>query len=481
MKKLILALAAALSAASALAADSTLVYVFPIREMIAPGVVRLTDKCFRQAAEMEADYIIIDMNTYGGIVESADSIRTRILNSKIPVYVFINNQAVSAGALISVAADRIYMKPGSTMGSATVVDQSGEVMPDKYQSFMRAMMRSTAESHGKRPVVNSRGDTVSWRWVRDPLIAEAMVDPSVVVPGLDDDIKVVNFTAEEAVEWNYCEGNPHTVSELLEMAGIENADIYEYTPTWLDKLIRILTNPALQGILIMFIIGGLYFEIQSPGIGMALGVAILAALLYFAPLYIEGLLNYWEIILFVAGIVLILVEIFATPGFGVLGILGIVCTVLGLTFALIDNDLLKHIPSGAVSVGVALKPLGLVVISLTAGFIAALWLARKFLGSRSKLAMKVVLHTEMTAGEGYVSHTPTETGMVGMSGITVVALRPSGKIEIDGRRWEAAGDNGLFIEKGRPVIVTRREAGILYCVEVRNGRNADSGRNGDSE
>ncbi len=466
MKKFLLLIAfCAASLSVSAAADSTLVYVFPIRETIEPGVVRLTDKCFRHAEEMGACLIIVDMNTYGGVVESADSVRTRILNSKIPVYVFVNNQAVSAGALISVAADRIYMKPGSTMGSATVVDQSGEVMPDKYQSFMRGMMRATAESHGKKPMAGRRGDTVM-KWVRDPLIAEAMVDPTIAVPGLIDGTKVVNFTAEEAVRWGYCEGNPATVKELVAMAGVENPVIYEYTPTWLDKLMRILTSPALQGILIMFIIGGIYFEIQSPGIGLALGVAVLAALLYFAPLYIEGVVKYWEIILFVAGIALIFVEIFATPGFGVLGILGIICTVLGLVFALIDNDLLRHIPSGAVSVGVILKPFGLVIISLTAGLVASLWLGRKFLVGRSRLQGKVVLNTEI--GEAYVSHLPVDDDMTGREGVTVVALRPAGKVEIDGRRWEAAADNGLFIDKGKTIVVVRREGGILYCAEVKS-------------
>lgn len=467
MKKLIsLLIWFAAASPAALAADSTLVYVMPVRETIGPGIVRLTDKCLRQAAEMEADYIVVDMNTYGGIVESADSVRTRFLGSRIPVYVFVNNQAVSAGALIAISADRIYMRPGSTFGSATVVDQGGNVMPDKYQSFMRAMMRSTAESHGKRAVVDSRGDT-SWVWVRDPLIAEAMVDPTIAVPGLVDDTKVVNFTADEAVEWGYCEGRVSSVEELVAAAGIENARIYEYTPTWIDKLMGFLTNPVFQGILIMFIVGGIYFELQSPGIGFALVVAIGAALLYFAPLYVEGMLAYWEIILFAIGIILILIEIFATPGFGVLGIAGIILTVLGLTFALIDTELLKHIPSGAVSIGVVLRPLALVVISLSAGFIGAIWLGRKFLTTRSTLQNRVVLNAEMTAAEGYVSHTVVED-LTGREGVTLVALRPAGKVEIGGVRYEAAGDNGLFIDKGRRVRVVRREGGVLYCVEIKD-------------
>jgi membrane-bound serine protease (ClpP class) len=465
MKKLLLAIMLCVSWMGAWAeSDSTLVYVYPIRETIEPGVVRLTDKCLRQAEDMGADYIIIDMNTYGGVLDAADSIRTRILGSKIPVWVFVNNQAVSAGALISVAADRIYMKPASTMGSATVVDQSGEVLPDKYQSFMRAMMRATAESHGKKPILNGSGDTVSWTWVRDPLIAEAMVDPTVVVEGLVDDTKVVNFTAEEAVRWGYAEGNPSSINELLVEAGLDNARVYEYTPTWLDKLMGFLSSPALQGILIMFIIGGIYFEIQSPGIGLALGVAVLAALLYFAPLYVEGVLAYWEVILFVVGIVLIILEIFVTPGFGVLGILGIVGVVTGLTFAVIDTDLIRHIPSGEVSIGVVLRPLGLVVISLTVGFVLALWLGNRLLVGRSRLQSKLVLNDAMKQSEGYVSHN-IENDLIGSEGVTTTELRPSGKVSIDGQHYQASADNGLFIDKNSSVVVTRQEGGIIYCTE----------------
>ena len=124
------------------------VYVFPIREDIMPATVRLTAKCLEQAAAMEADYIIVNMNTYGGLLDAADSIRTMLQHVQIPVFTFVNNQAASAGALIALATDSIYMRPGASIGAASVVDGNGEVMPDKYQSFMRSMMRSTAEAHG---------------------------------------------------------------------------------------------------------------------------------------------------------------------------------------------------------------------------------------------------------------------------------------------------------------------------------------------
>lgn len=440
---------------------SSKVYVFPIRENIMPAAVRLTDKCLDEALEQDVDYVIIDMNTYGGLVDAADKIRTRILNYPKPIYVFINNQAASAGALISIAADRIYMRDGASIGAATVVDQSGEEVPDKYQSFMRGMMRSTAESHGKVIGKIENGDT-TWRWHRDPRIAEAMVDPSVAIPDIIEEGKVLTFSTSEAIKWNYCEGKASSVEEVLTKAEIRDYEIYEYKPTATDKLLGFLTNPAFQGLMIMFIIGGIFFELKTPGVGFPLMVSVIAALLYFAPLYVEGILANWELLLFIIGLILIILEIFVTPGFGVLGISGIIAVVVGLAFAMIDNELLKHIPSGEVPIGVVVRPLGLVIISVTAALILSIALGRKFLIGDSPLQKKVVLTSAMTTQEGYVSHT-TDRRLVGKDGIASTALRPSGKVIIDGKIYEAAGANGLFIDKGAEITVVRDEGGTLYC------------------
>ena len=171
-------------------ADSTelkKVYLFDIKEMIAPPVWRTTKLAIEAATEKKADVILIHMNTYGGTLDDADSIRTKILNSSIPVYVFIDKNAASAGALISIACDSIYMAPGSNIGAATVVNQQGEQMPDKYQSYMRSMMRSTAEAKN-----------------RDVEIAQAMVDPKVYVPGISDSGQVLTFTVSEAIKFDFC-------------------------------------------------------------------------------------------------------------------------------------------------------------------------------------------------------------------------------------------------------------------------------------
>ncbi|MBQ4279498.1 MAG: nodulation protein NfeD [Rikenellaceae bacterium] len=455
-------------------AERPLVYVFPVRDEIMPSVVRLTDKCLREAGQMGADYVVIHLNTYGGLLDAADSIRTRILNSPIPVYVFIDNQAASAGALISIAADSIYMRPGGSIGAATVVDRSGGALPDKYQSFMRGMMRSTAEAHGKVPVVGASGDT-TWRWLRDPLVAEAMVDPRVVVPGLVDSTKVLTLTADEAEAWGFSEGKARSVDEVLELAGIAGGEVYEYRPTTLDRIIGWLTHPAVQGVVIMLIVGGLYFELQTPGVGFPLAVAVLGACLYFAPLYLEGLVAHWDLILFLAGIVLIVLELFVTPGFGVLGIAGIAAVVLGLTFAMIDTDLLKYIPSGQLSASYVLRPVLVVVISIAVAMVLCLWLGRRFLTGRSRLRERVVLASSLTPEAGYVGRID-EPAMVGREGTVTTVLRPTGRIEIDGAYHEAASEDGFYIPRGDRVTVVRAEGGVLYCRKA--PRAAETGTDG---
>ncbi|HOI32846.1 MAG TPA: nodulation protein NfeD, partial [Bacteroidales bacterium] len=271
--------------------DSTngklIVYKYDIKEQIAPPVWRTTQKAFEAASEAKANLMLIHMNTYGGLVDAADSIRTKILGSRIPVYVLIDNNAASAGALISIACDSIYMVEGANIGAATVVDQTGNVVPDKFQSYMRSMMRSTAEANG-----------------RDPQIAQAMVDPSIYVPGVSDSGKVLTFTTSEAIRHGFAEGKAESIEEVMKLAGHENYEIIHHTLKPLDKVINILIHPAISGILIMIIIGGLYFELQTPGIGFPLGAAVFAALLYFAPLYLEGLATHWEVIVFVLGIIL---------------------------------------------------------------------------------------------------------------------------------------------------------------------------------
>lgn len=437
------------------------VYTFPINGDIMPAQQRLVSKCLTEAREQETDLVVIRMNTYGGLVNVADSIRTMILNYPTPIWVYIDNQAASAGALIALAADRIYMHPGGSIGAASVVDQNGQPMPDKFQSFMRATMRATAESHGQVIERIENGDTIR-RWWRDPQTAEAMVGRTVAD---STTVNVLTFTASEAVKNHFSEGTASSLKETLAQGGVETYTLTEYRPTTLDRLLAWLMNPVVQGIFVMMIVGGIYFELQSPGIGFALVVAILGAVLYFAPLYLEGVAQNWELILFIIGLGLLAVEIFVLPGFGIAGVAGIVAVILGLSFAAIDNDLLRHLPTGEITVGWILQPILVVIIAATAALIGGLLLSKSFLTGTTPLQRKVVLTAEMAPEQGYVSHPQVASELIGKTAEVAAVLRPSGRVIIDGIYYDAIAEEGQFIPRGKQVIITRLEGGVVYCAQ----------------
>jgi len=433
-----------------------LVYKLNIKQEITKATWRQTKQAFEAADTLGADVFLIHMNTYGGTVLDADSIRTKILQSQIPVYVFIDNNAASAGALIAIASDSIYMRPGGSIGAVTVVNQTGEAMPDKYQSYMRSTMRSTAEAHGKDTII-SGNDTI-YKWRRDPKIAEAMVDQSVYVEGISDTGKVLTFTPIEAMENGFCEGTAENVQEVLGKVGIENYTIVEYEPSWIEKIIGWLVHPIVSGLLIMAIIGGIYFEMQSPGIGFPLGIAILAAVAYFAPLYLEGLAANWEIVVFLIGVILVAIEIFVIPGFGIAGILGVLFMFVGLVLSLIDNINFDFEYVEMSGVGVAVMT---VVVGIFGGFIISLYLGNKLFTAKSGPFKNLSLKTVQDVNEGYVSVDSSLLNLKGKKGRTQTVLRPSGKVIIEGDIFDAVAENGL-IDKDEVVIVTKVEATQLY-------------------
>ena len=391
----------------------------------------------QKAIEADADVVLLDLDTYGGAVDAADSIRSAILRYEKPVVAYVNMQAASAGALISIACDSIYMKTGSSIGAATVVDQSGNVMPDKYQSFMRGMMRSTAQAKG-----------------RNPEIAEAMVDTA----------GVLSLTPEEAVKVGYCEGIYENEVEVAEAVSGDKEFVIknmEDDMTWIDRLIQFLLNPLLQSIFMMMIIGGIFVEIRTPGIGLPLVTAIVGALLYFAPGYVGHLAEHWEILMFVVGLILIGLEIFVIPGFGVCGISGIVIVVISLALAMVDN-VEFHRWDGTFSLEPVLMPLGIVIISSAAAVFGSVWLVRKLYPTRT--FDHIALRQEMKASEGF---TGVVSGLETLVGETVEVfsdMRPSGKVKTsDGRILEATLKFGGFASKGQPLKVLSAEQGRLYC------------------
>jgi len=439
--------------------DKIIIFKYEMTEQIAPAIWRITKKSFEEAIKMGADYILIHMNTYGGLLDAADSIRTMILNSPIPVFVFIDNNAASAGALIAIACDSIYMRPGGSIGAATVVDQTGKPVPDKYQSFMRSTMRATAEAHGKDTIIKGNDTILQWR--RDPKIAEAMVDPSIYIEGIIDTGKVLTLTTEEAIRYGFCEGEASSIKEVMELAGIDNYEIKEYKLSALDKIIGFLLHPIVSGLLIMLIVGGIYFELQSPGIGFPLAAAVVAAILYFAPLYLEGLAQNWELLIFIIGLILIVVEIFAIPGFGVAGISGIILVVGGLTLAMVDNVVFDFNFSYAFATVV--KSFFIVAIAIFLGFILSIWLGGKLFTAKKTFG-NLALNRDMKSEDGFIGVESQPKELIGRTGIADSILRPSGKVIIDGDIYDAKAEYG-YINKGEKVKVIRYETGQIYVVK----------------
>ena len=277
------------------------VMVMEIKAEIDPRMLRYVTLALEHASQVKADYVIIEMDTYGGVLTDAKDIVDLIMDFKKPIWVYINSDAASAGALISIACDSIYMSPGASIGAATVVEGAGgQAAPDKYQSYMRSIMRATAEENG-----------------RDPRIAEGMVDEKVVVDSLKQAGKVITFTTSEAIKYGYCEAKVESIEQILLRNKIVGYELERFQLGASEKIIAFFLNPFISGLLILLIIGGIYFELQTPGIGFPLFAAITALVLYLVPYYLNGLAEYWEILTLFVGIVLIILEIFVIPGFGV--------------------------------------------------------------------------------------------------------------------------------------------------------------------
>lgn len=430
--------------------DNVKVFYYKIDDNIAKPAQRNTEKALESAQEAHADYLFLELNTFGGELEAADKIRTTLLNAPMPTLVFVNNNAASAGALISIACDSIYMAPGASLGAASVVNQNGEIMPDKYQSYMRSLMRSTAETNG-----------------RNPDIAQAMVDPDVEIKGISEKGKVLTFTPEEAVRNGYCEGEVESREEVLSAAGIEHYEWVEQDLSWIDKVINFLVNPAVSGLLIMCIVGGLYFELQSPGIGFPLAIAILAAMLFFAPHYLEGLAAHWEILLFVIGVILIMLEIFVIPGFGVAGISGIVLVLTAFILTMVFNIGFKfNFNPDLDAVTQVGKSTAIVVVATTAGFFLSIWLGKKLITAQTPFGT-MALNTRMDADKGFVAQDMSMQNHVGKTGVAATFMRPAGKVNIDGEIIEATSEHGL-IEKGDPVVVEKFENSQLFVKKLKH-------------
>jgi len=410
------------------------VFVVTIDSEIHAKSARMLEKALKEAETRKADVFLMRLNTFGGALDAAEKMRTALLEASFTTVAFIDHQAASAGALISLACDSIVMAPGSTIGSATVVNQTGEAMPEKYQSYMRSLMRATAEETG-----------------RDPALAEQMVSGETIV----------NLTTNEAVAIGLAQGQAAGIPEALALLGYESCQVDEYKETRLDKVIGFFLLPVVQALLLMGMIGGVFIELKTPGVGLPLAVAILCAIGYFSPLFLEGIARYWELIIIVAGLILLGIEIFVTPGFGVLGVTGLLTIAAGLVLVMVDNWIFEF--KGPFPWYALLNPVAIVsVAGLTS--LTGLLLSIHYLFP-TRVFNRIALRTDLTTESGFVGVPELKEIEIGQEGVAFTDLRPSGKVTI-GDRWVEARAAVGYITKNTKVKVVRIEGGALFVEEV---------------
>lgn len=422
---------------------SNLVYVFEIKGDIDPRMNRRVKLALEEATQKQADMIIVHMDTYGGAVNDADDIRTMILESPVPTHVFIDKDAASAGALIAIASDSIYMAPGGSIGAATVVvGGTGEAAPDKYQSYMRSIMRSTAEATG-----------------RDPKIAEAMVDENLVVEGVSEAGSVVTFSVSEAIQHGFCEAQVSSIEEIIALQGISDYQVIYHEMSNVEKVIAFFLNPMVSGFLILIIFAGIYFELQTPGVGFPIVASVVAIILYFVPYYLNGLAANWEMIAFGIGVILILIEIFVIPGFGIFGVLGITLVLTGLTLGMLPNDFFDftYVPSGDLF-------MALVTVVLAAIVAVSLIFALAPKINQWQMFSRFSLADTQQREAGYTSSI-YGNDLLGREGISHTRLMPSGKVVIDDEIYDAYS-RGEFIDKGEVIKVISTEGTSLRVKKI---------------
>ncbi len=401
---------------------------------IAPYVRRVVD----EAEKNSASAIIFRINTFGGRVDAATQIKDAILNSKVKTIAFIDKRAISAGALIALSCEKIVMVPGASIGATTVVNETGQKQSEKYQSYMRSEMRATAEKNGRRTD-----------------IAQGMVDEKIIVPDLQDDsTKLITLTSEEAVKYKMADTILTSMDEVKKVFVDQNAEVVRVTSNWAEDFVRFLNHPIVSSLLIMIGLIGLYTEIKTPGWGLPGTIAIISLALFFGSGYILELASIGEILIFVVGVILLLLEIFVIPGFGIFGILGITFIIGGLFLGLLsDFDL-----TGWDTISTAVIQLA---VSLLGTFIVGLILL-KFL-PKSTMLNKLVLQEKVASKSGYADK-EVFADYIGLEGQALTDLRPSGAAVINGKRIDVVTE-GDYINQGSNIIVKSAEGSKIVVVK----------------
>ena len=400
----------------------------PVTGIVEMGLAPFIERVVEEAEATGAAAVVLDIETQGGRVDAALRITSAVSRSNVPVYAFVNMYAYSAGAMIALSADRVLMREGAVMGAATPVDGSGTKASEKMVSAMRAQMRAMTEARGL-----------------DPAVAEAMVDEELSIPGVVDGGKLLTLTTQEAVDLGYATAVADWDGVLAVLA-LEGSDVTEATVNWAERIVRFFTNPVIAPLLLSLGFLGLLVEIKTAGFGLAGAAGLISLALFFGAHLLIGLAGAEDVILVGVGVVLVLVEILAIPGFGIFGIAGIVALLAGLLMAQIGS-----LPGRGdlVQAGTVLLA-AMVLVTMTA------WMFLRSLPGSWRLRRSGVFLGESTdRDEGYTS-SDVRSELVGTEGVAITALRPAGVGLFGDERLDVVSESE-WIEEGTRIRIRSAE------------------------
>ena len=434
MRRTILGMAAvaAVTFPAVATAQRETVYRVPVSGVIELGLAPFIGRAIREAADVGAKAVILELETPGGRVDAAQQIVKSISQSTVPVYAFVNAHAWSAGAMIALATDSIYMGPVSSIGAATPVVGGGQKASEKIVSAMRGEFRALAEARGL-----------------DPQLAEAMVDESIAVEGVVEEGKLLTLTGKEAVELGFASAEVESIDDLLAAVGLANANVETATINWAERLVRFLSHPIVAPILLSMGTLGLIIEIKTPSFGVAGLIGLTSFAAFFGSHLLIGLAGWEEVILLAAGVIALGIEVFVVPGFGIAGAISILCISGAVFLALIGN-----LPTwrSVVEATAILSMAGLLVV--TGGYTLVRQLPARGRG--------IFLLASTDKDTGYVS-APAREDLVGLVGVAATDLHPAGTAIIGSERLDVVSESG-FITQGDRVRVIRSE-GYRHVVE----------------
>lgn len=432
------------------------VYLASISGTIDLGLAPYLERVIDDAEDAGAAALILDINTPGGRLDAVLQMNDALLDAEVRTIAYVNRTAFSAGALIAISAHEIYMAPGAVIGAATPVDGSGQTASEKVVSAVRSTFRSTAEARG-----------------RNPLIAEAMVDPAVAIDGLDSSDQLLTLTTDEALDRGYANGVVADRDELLGATGLIGLRIEETSLGLAERIVRFVTDPLVASLMItaaiLLIVGDLFVG----GFGLIGGLGLLLLALFFWGHNLAGLTGWEDLVLVALGLVLVGLEIFVIPGFGIAGILGLAALAGGFWLAMIGRDVRSSEAAERAGWSVALAMIAsiagvLVLARLTPGF-----------GRRGGLVLGTSLGDEPATprgpgrwlslfGGGRELELPSEprdaapvtsaysAPLDGATGTALSDLRPTGIAIVNGHQIDVVTEGG-YIDAGEAIVVVKDE------------------------